>query len=151
MMMVNCFWGIVNQRKAFSLISSRDHYQRSSPSRISDKLRAGFEPAQKLSSDFVEWSCAEVITTSPQHQFRITNIFSVSLKFEASYITGQWGEFWVKNSTLYLHVLFLTFCFSSKNLRNYFHVCFRQSIKFPQKPELVIKNCPWNCTQRLRV
>ena len=52
-----------------SLISSRDHCQRSSPSRISDTPRAGFEPAQSLSSGLVEWSCAVVITTTPQrHQ-----------------------------------------------------------------------------------
>ena len=36
MMMMICFCGMVNRRKAFSLISSRDHCQRSSPSRISD-------------------------------------------------------------------------------------------------------------------
>ena len=36
MMMMNCFCGIVDQRKAFSLISSRDHCQRSSPSRIKE-------------------------------------------------------------------------------------------------------------------
>ena len=36
MMMMNCFCGIVDWRKALSLISSRDHCQTSSPSRISD-------------------------------------------------------------------------------------------------------------------
>ena len=49
-MMMNCFCGMVEQRKAFLLISSRDHFQRSLPFRISDKSRAGFEPAQNLSS-----------------------------------------------------------------------------------------------------
>ena len=39
MMMMNC--GMVDRRKAFSLISSKDHCQRSSPSRISDTQRAG--------------------------------------------------------------------------------------------------------------
>ena len=66
MMMMNCFCGMVEQRKAFSLISSRHHCQRSSPSRISDTPRAGFEPAQNLSSDFVEWSWAAVIITTPR-------------------------------------------------------------------------------------
>ena len=33
---MNCFCGMVDRRKALSLISSRDHYQKSSPSRISD-------------------------------------------------------------------------------------------------------------------
>ena len=47
-----------------TLVSSQDHCQRSSPSRISDTPQAGFEPAQNLSSDFDEWSCAVVITTT---------------------------------------------------------------------------------------
>ena len=64
MMIMNCFCGMVDRRKAFSLIFSRDHCQRSSSSRISDTPRAGFEPAQNLSSDFVEWSCAVVLLTS---------------------------------------------------------------------------------------
>ena len=46
---INCFCGMVDQRKAFSLLSSWDHGQRSSPSWISDMLRAGFEPVQNLS------------------------------------------------------------------------------------------------------
>ena len=66
MMMMNCFCGMVGQPKAFSLISSRYHCQRSSPSWISDTSRAGFEPAQNLSSGLVEWSCAVVITTTPR-------------------------------------------------------------------------------------
>ena len=74
MMMMNCFCGMVDRRKALSLISSRDHCQRSSPSRISDKPRAGFEPAQNLSSDLVEWSCAVVITTTPRrHVISVCN------------------------------------------------------------------------------
>ena len=43
------FFGMFHRRKAISLISSRDHCQRSSPSRISDTPRAGFEPTQDLS------------------------------------------------------------------------------------------------------
>ena len=45
MMMMKCFCGMVDQQKAFSLISSQDHCQRSSPLRISDMLQAGYEPA----------------------------------------------------------------------------------------------------------
>ena len=37
------FGGMVDRQKAFSLISSRDHCQRSSPSRIPDTPQAGFE------------------------------------------------------------------------------------------------------------
>ena len=65
--MMNCFCGMVDRRKAFSVISSRDHFQRFSPSRISDMPRAGLEPAQNLSSGFVEWSFTVVITTTPLH------------------------------------------------------------------------------------
>ena len=54
MMMMNCFCGMVDRRKAFRLISSRDYCQRSSPTQISDTPRAGFEPAQSLSSDLVK-------------------------------------------------------------------------------------------------
>ena len=46
------FLCMVDKRKAFSLVSIGDHCQRSSPSRISDTLRVGFEPAQNLSSGF---------------------------------------------------------------------------------------------------
>ena len=68
MMMMNCFCGMVDRRKSFSFISSRDHCQRSSPSRTSDAPRAGgFEPAQNLSSGFVKWSCAAVITTTRRY------------------------------------------------------------------------------------
>ena len=48
------FLWYIDRRKAFSLIFRWDHCQRSSPSRISDTPRAGFEPAQNLSSSLVE-------------------------------------------------------------------------------------------------
>ena len=54
-----------DRRKAFRLISNRNHCQRSSPSRISDTPRAGFEPAQNMSSGLVKWSCTVVRTTTP--------------------------------------------------------------------------------------
>ena len=66
-MMMNCFCGIVDWRKVLSFIYSRDHCQRSSPSRISDKTRTGFKPAQNTSSGLVEWNCAVAITTTPRH------------------------------------------------------------------------------------
>ena len=50
------------------MVSSWDDCKRSLPSQISDMPRAGFEPAQNLSSGIVEWSCAVVvITTTPLH------------------------------------------------------------------------------------
>ena len=48
------FCGMVYRQKILSRISSWDHCQRSSPSRISDMPRAGFEPSQNLSSGLVE-------------------------------------------------------------------------------------------------
>ena len=93
MMMMNCFCGMVDWRKAISLISSRDHCQRSSPSRISDTPRAGFltitnlrhaasrvwicvEPEFRLEVEnevlSSEWSCAVVITTTPRRHITTT-------------------------------------------------------------------------------
>ena len=51
---MNCFCDMVDRKKAFSLISTRDHSQRSLQSGISDMPPVGFEPAQNLSSDLVE-------------------------------------------------------------------------------------------------
>ena len=70
MMMMHCFCGMVDRRKVFRLISSRDHCQRSSPLRISNTPRAGFEPSQSLNSGSVKWSCAAVITTTPRRNMR---------------------------------------------------------------------------------
>ena len=69
MIMMNCFCSMVDRRKAFSLISSLDHCQRSSPSRISDtaasRVWACAEPEFRL-----RWmklcSSAVVITASPR-------------------------------------------------------------------------------------
>ena len=93
MVMMNCFCGMVDRRKALSFISNQDHYQRSPPSRLSDMLHVGFEPTQNLSSGFVEWNCAAVITNTPwchkpdnrawQH-FAFSNI---------NYIRNQFGTF----------------------------------------------------------
>ena len=83
MRMMNCFCGMVDLRKAFSLISSRVHCQRSSPSRISDTPRAGFEPAQNLSSGLLEWSCAVVITTTPRRHYHCWKNFPFSCKWSS--------------------------------------------------------------------
>ena len=73
-MMMNCFCGMVDRRKAFSSISSRDHCQRSSPAQISHMLRAGFEPAQNLSSGLVEKCFAVVITTTPRRATELKKV-----------------------------------------------------------------------------
>ena len=81
MMMMNYFCGMVDRQKAFSLISSRNHCQRYSPPRISDASRAGFEPAQSLSSGFVEWSCAVVITTTPRYLLAVKKFYAFQFWF----------------------------------------------------------------------
>ena len=65
---------MVNRRKALSLIFSQDHCQRFSPLQIPGMPQAGFEPVQNLSSVFVEWSCAVVITTTPQRHYLYPSI-----------------------------------------------------------------------------
>ena len=69
MIMKNWFCGMVDRRKVLSLISSRNHCQRSSPSPISDTSRVGLEPVKIMSSGFVGWSCAVVITTTPWRHY----------------------------------------------------------------------------------
>ena len=55
----------------FILIFSRGHWQRLSPSQISGTPWEGFEPAQNLSSGFVELSHVIVITTLPRFRIRL--------------------------------------------------------------------------------
>ena len=45
-------------------LTSRNHCQRSSLLQFFGTTQVGFEPAQNMSSNFVEWSCAILITTS---------------------------------------------------------------------------------------
>ena len=106
MMMMNCFCGMVDRQKAFSLISSRDHCQRSSPSRISDTPRAGFEPTQNLSSDLVELSSAVVITTILRYHWRchvITFCFKQAVK--------KWGNSFLTLASCLLFSFLLLFLF----------------------------------------
>ena len=75
---------------------------------------------------------------------------------------AQWGEFRVKNATLCLHVLLwllllllLLLLFSIRDLCYHrFHFLFNEVLNFlnristNQKPELVIRNCQWDCMYR---
>ena len=83
--MMNYFCGMVDWWKAFSLISNRGHCQRSSPSRISDMLWTGCEPAENLISGFVEWICAVVITTMPQCKYTTSIGIFFCCKFTVIY------------------------------------------------------------------
>ena len=68
-------------------------------------------------------------------QFLIIYIFSVSLKFRAYYITGQWREFSINNATLCLHILYDIFFlpFIKRLCFDHFHFFFWWSIKFTQQ------------------
>ena len=92
MMMMNCFCGMVDRRKRSSLISSRDHYQRFSPSRISNTPRAGFESAQNLSLGFVEWSSAVVITTTSFRQSIDWTIFECLVVYDVAIVKMRSGK-----------------------------------------------------------
>ena len=54
MMMMNCFCAMVDQSKAFTLISSWDHCQKSSLLRISKTPQAKFKPVQNLSLSWMK-------------------------------------------------------------------------------------------------
>ena len=81
----------------------------------------------------------QVDTRSMFHwQFLITYIFFVSLKFRACYITGQCGEFTVKNATLYLLILswyFLLFFFKKLVLLSFSFLLLIKCGISNQKPE----------------
>ena len=89
-MLMNCFCGMVDQWKAFSLISSRDHYQRSSPSWISEVLRAGsnlrrtWVPAWlKLRSSDNHYNTAPHNKVASQLYWNRTSAWEFSYKFAA--------------------------------------------------------------------
>ena len=113
MMMMNCFCSMVDWRKAFSLISSWDHCQRSSPSWISDMPWAGFEPAQNQSSDLVEWSCASVITTTPRHH-KMMYITILDCFIEVIYVNKEQGRTQnrsVRNSIIDIYIYIYIYIF----------------------------------------
>ena len=69
MMMMNCFVVWLTDERCLALFPARSITTDPHPLRISDTPRAGFELAQNLSSGFVEWSSAVVITITPRHHF----------------------------------------------------------------------------------
>ena len=85
-------------------------------------------------------------------RFLITTlIFSVSLKFGACYITGQWGKFRVTIAILCLHTFLSFFCCFSSIFFCFYHFRFffdevsniRNEILTNQKPELVVLAGAW--------
>ena len=102
MIMMNCFCGMVDWRKTFSLIFSQDHCQRSWPSQTTPQ--SGFEPAQNLSSDLVEWSF-EVMIINP-----LTVNFTVST-LRNWLFSREFGR--VKQKQFSVQEMSLSDCFSS--------------------------------------
>ena len=66
MMMMNCFWVMVDRRKAISLISSQHNCQRFSASLIFHTPQLEYEPVQNLGPEFVEWSSILLITSTQE-------------------------------------------------------------------------------------
>ena len=82
--------------------------------------------------------------------FLLPNFLPLSLKLGACHVTGQWDKFKVKKATLCEPVFFVFF--SSKNYVFIIFIYFldevsnfRKRTLTNQKPELVIRNCSWNC------
>ena len=82
--------------------------------------------------------------------------FLLFSKVLSSYITGQWGRFTVKNTTLSSYINFLgIFCFFyNKNCVYIIFISFLMKVEVSnfhnrlltnQRPEQVIINCQWNC------
>ena len=92
MMMMNCFCGMVDRRNLFSLISSWDHCQRSSRSWISDMPPAVLEPAQNLSSGFVQWSCAVVNKYITKiNKYICLYVYIMYIIYTSISISARWG------------------------------------------------------------
>ena len=120
---MNCFCGMVDRRRAFSHISSRDHCQRSSPSRISDTPRAGPEPAQNLSPGLAEWSCAVVTTTTPRRHC----ILLISSKRDRSSV--PWKRPWLVLQVGWDWTVFPSFAMYEAMISP---IIFKLSFSFPQ-------------------
>ena len=70
MKMMNCFCGMIDQWKLFTIYFSQDHCQRFPPPQIFNTLQGEFEHALNLSSDFVDLSCVVVVTITPWRQVK---------------------------------------------------------------------------------
>ena len=95
MMMMNCFYGMVDRRKTFSLISSWDHCQRSSPSRIS-RVWACAEPEFRLWLWFL-WK--DYVLTLETFSVKINNKFGVMLwkVFYENCGVIRYTGYWISN------------------------------------------------------
>ena len=129
MMMMNCFCGMVDRQKAFSLISSWDHCQRSSPLQISDAVSRVWtyaEPEFRLS-----WMklciCDNHYTTAPGIIVRKTKNNK-----EIHSSTWPWKELW----------LFMKFKWNFRLLDNFF---LYKNLTFPLFYNSLLFGIPSHC------
>ena len=104
MMIMNCFCGMVDRRKVFSLIS---------PLRFSDRLRARFEPAQSSCLD--EWSCAVAIITTPPYGIETRRLICRANQWTGFYmirISAMKNLMYMLWFTIFVFILFLVFYLS---------------------------------------
>ena len=118
MMIMNCFCGMVDRRKTFSLISSLDYSHWSSPSWISDT------PQKTI------WTCAEPefrlswmnLCSSDNHytmaQYNQTHNLQTDEPTNTSAI-NFFLDFYLRNGTLYLFFFRLAYLFTYFKTSNY--------------------------------
>ena len=125
-MKMNCFYGMVDWRKALSLTSSRDNFQRSSPSRILYTPQAGFEPTQNLSLAFVKMK----LQSSDNHHKR-RHILLVSLIVEC-----------FKFALIEISYQAFGSCYENRNTGKYQAIVFhnRQCVMFTYISQYIIHN-----------
>ena len=133
MMMKNCFRGMVDRRKAFSLISSRDHCQRFSPSQISDTLRAGFEPSKNLRNSDNHY------TTAPHHHHHLkTQLTPKNLKHQCSLLDIAWLRKSMDTSLKFSEASVFSKNKTFFNSQNHWHVWFLKQTQRDFKPEIFV-------------
>ena len=96
-MMMNCFWVMVDRRKAISLISSQHNCQRFSASLIFHTPQLEYEPVQNLGPEFVEWSSILLIT-STQECHKWENRQECNMKRMQHEKSATWKKYNIKKS-----------------------------------------------------
>ena len=122
-MMMNCFFGMVDRRKAFSLIFSRDHCQRSSTTRISDSPWAGFELAQNLSWMKFRLSWMKLCSKNKgsYRKWRFSSNIKLSLRSNALIFDKVGNVFLVSMIVTSNLIVSWCFCFINKEVKKCSH------------------------------
>ena len=91
MMMMNCFRGIIDQQKVFSLISTWGHCQRSSPSQISDTPWVGFEPCAEAEFRVGNCNSDNHYTAAPTHVLMCLSLETLTNIIHKDWLTYSGG------------------------------------------------------------